>query len=523
MKTRAITGSDLGQGKVLRMDNWYYKLFGDEFGPVTFDELVEFAKTHVLSSDDEVRLGESGAWRRAGSMGQLMAHMPSGAHLPSGVGSLTGHNITIPTESNSVSATASGESQSKTTEATGWYYQVFGEQFGPIALDDLVELAKTHTLSVDDDVRFGENGAWRRAGSIGQLMAHLPFQAKKNAFSVEVAQPAVVDTPVDDFDLGEDVQLKLSAAEPKARTERVAPATPAAVEETVPSETELDPAKQVRWWCKIQDKEYGPVELSKLVDWATAGRLLRTDYVRFGLEPYVLADKLPNLFPELPKAADFETKPEFSTTSRTQVMTATSPQAQAATPAPALEPTPAPRTDWSASTAQKPTTNWQMNTAGAGAGFNRPAMPMGKSAPKSSSGSIDFEKIKVPLLGGVGAIALIALLYFAIPYLPLGDSADVKTFKKLNAVVMELQTARSSEVPLKKDDFQKVATKMTDSLKAIDKELKGKKASPAVTKLKGLAKALQEVAKEELSSKPSDAEKALGKKVADLAKLLKVK
>ncbi len=526
MTTRAKTRSELGLGKVLRMDSWYYKLFGDEFGPVTFDELVELAKSQVLASDDEVRLGESGAWRRAGSMGQLMAHMPSGAHLPSGTGSSSGHSITIPTESKSFSGTTSGTSSSKTVEAAGWYYQLFGELFGPISFEDMVELAKNQTISADDDVRFGENGAWRRAGSIGQLMAHLPFQAKKNAFSVEIAKPAVVETPVDDFELGENVVLKQTPPAPKARPERVAPPEPANVEEPVPAEPEVDPAKQVRWWCKIQDKEYGPVELSKLVDWAVAGRLLRTDYVRFGLDPYILADKLPGLFPELPKAADTETKREFNTTSRTQVMAATSSVAPASTPAyqpppsPTPDPTPAPRTDWNAGATQKPTTNWQTNTAGAG--FNRPAMPMGKPAAKSSSGSFDFEKIKVPLLGGVGAIALIALLYFAIPYLPLGDSADVKMFKRLNAVVLQLQNARSSEVPLKKEELQSVASKIADSLKPIEKDLKTMK-TPATAKLKGLAKALGEVSKEELSPKPSDAEKGLGKKIADLAKMLKLK
>jgi GYF domain 2 len=494
------------------MDSWYYKVFGDEFGPVTFDELVEFAKSHVLSSDDEVRLGESGPWRRAGSMGQLMAHMPSGAHLPSGTGAMSGPSIST---SEAVPA--------KPTEVTGWYYQVFGEQFGPISLDDLVELAKNHTLSADDDVRFGENGAWRRAGSIGQLMAHLPFQAKKNAFSIEVAQPAVVEAPVDDFEVSENVMLMPSTSSPTSRREAVVPAKPAKVEETVPAEPEVDPAKQVRWWCKIQDKEYGPVELSKLIDWATAGRLLRTDYVRFGLDPYTLADKLPGLFPELPKEADSETKPEFNTTSRTQVMPSTSHVAPAASPSTqpsSSEPTPTPRTDWSAAAAQKPATNWQMNTAGAGAGLNRPGMPMGRPMAKSSSGSFDFEKIKIPLMG-VGAIALLALLYFAIPYLPLGDSADVKTFKQLNTLVQEIQKGRSSD--MKKDDFQKITSKVTAALKPIDKELKGKKTSPAVTKLKGLTKALQDVAKEQFSEKPSDAEKALGKKVSDLAKLLKVK
>ena len=64
---------------------------------------------------------------------------------------------------------------------------------------------------------------------------------------------------------------------------------------------------------------------------------------------------------------------------------------------------------------------------------------------------------------------------------------------------------------------------MADSLKPLDKDLKAMKSGSAVTKLKGLSKALQDVAKEGLTAKPSDAEKALGKKVADLAKLLKVK
>ena len=527
MTTGAKTRSDFGLGKVLRMDSWYYKLFGDEFGPVTFDELVELAKSQVLASDDEVRLGESGAWRRAGSMGQLMAHMPSGAHLPSGANSLSGHNITIPTEAKHASASASGSSQAETT---GWYYQAFGEEFGPISFDDLVELAKNQTLSADDDVRFGENGNWRRAGSIGQLMAHLPFQAQKNTFSVEVARPAVVQTPEEGFDLSDNVVLKQSAPVSKARSEHVVPAEPAQVEETVPAEPEVDPAKQVRWWCKIQDKEYGPVELSKLVDWAAAGRLLRTDYVRFGLDPYILADKLPGLFPELPKAVDTETKPEFSTTSRTQVMSAGSHAAPASTPgyqppsSPAPEPTPAPRTDWSAAAAQKPATNWQMNTAGGGAGFNRPGMPMGRPAAKSSSGSFDFEKIKVPVLGGVGAVALVALLYFALPYLPLGDSAEVKAFKKLNALAMEFTSARSAEVPPKKEDLQKLTSKITNSVKPIEKDLKGMKSSPSVSKLRGLAKALLDVAKEDLTKKdPSDTEKGIGKKVSDLAKQLKLK
>ena len=77
--------SRLGTWEWTAMDSWYYKLFGDEYGPVGLEELVELAKNRSLSSDDEVRFGEKGAWRRAGSMGQLMAHMASGSHVPSNV------------------------------------------------------------------------------------------------------------------------------------------------------------------------------------------------------------------------------------------------------------------------------------------------------------------------------------------------------------------------------------------------------------------------------------------------------
>ena len=54
----------------------------------------------------------------------------------------------------------------------GWYYKIFGIEFGPVKMDKLIELAKSHAMSRDDQVRFGENGSWRRVGTIGQLMAH---------------------------------------------------------------------------------------------------------------------------------------------------------------------------------------------------------------------------------------------------------------------------------------------------------------------------------------------------------------
>jgi hypothetical protein len=52
-------------------DQWYYKSFGQEMGPVSFADVSQMAEDGVLHSDDYVRKGETGAWQRAGRMPQL--------------------------------------------------------------------------------------------------------------------------------------------------------------------------------------------------------------------------------------------------------------------------------------------------------------------------------------------------------------------------------------------------------------------------------------------------------------------
>ena len=163
---------------------------------------------------------------------------------------------------------------------SGWYYKIFGVEFGPVKLEKLVELAKTNAISRDDVVRFSEKGNWRKVGSIGQLMAHLPFESTSqkvigkadDEVTQESAGASIFDQP----------SSPLMSDHP----------TPTDAMETVDTDR--------RWWCKIQDREYGPVELPKLIEWAATGRLLPDDQVRFGNDPYALAKDLPGLFPERP-------------------------------------------------------------------------------------------------------------------------------------------------------------------------------------------------------------------------------
>ena len=543
------------------MDGWYYKSFGEEFGPVSLDELVALAKKQVLVSDDEVRFGENGGWRRAGSMGQLMAHMAAGSHLPKQMGKssaelevvddqawhykLFGDEFgPVPFEtlielaknqalspddevrsgargswrradsvaqlvSNfssvgyvpAASGPSAGRSNSEQSDPQGWYYKLFGDEFGPVSFEELVELAKSHSLSVNDDVRFGESGAWRRAGSIGKLMAHLPFQAAKNAFSVPVEQrpkparkvappaPQVPQPPQDDFDLPLTIPLQ-EVSEPLQEEEEPVVEPKSIVED--------------RWWCTIRGKEYGPVPLSKLIEWVANGRLMRDDYVRQGFNEYVVAGELPGLFPELPKAVT-ETKADFKATSTTRAMPAASPSAEPVRPvSPPAE-----------VTSPAPTPNaWQ---AGAGSAASRPVVPIRRPPVKSGGGALN--KFMVPILGVVGVVVLGGLIYLILPF--LGESADVKRFKILKTAYAELQNARAADTPPTKDELKKITTKMAKAAKPVEAELKGKSGA-ATAKLRSLAKKMQEVGKEDLT-KPTDAEKTMNKSVTDLAKLLKVK
>src|SRR5262249_18016429 len=81
-----LLGSDDAEESVRRFDSdhrlsavaddWYCLSSRLDPGPYRFATLVDEARCGRLSPEDQIRLGENGPWRRAGSMGRLMAVMP---------------------------------------------------------------------------------------------------------------------------------------------------------------------------------------------------------------------------------------------------------------------------------------------------------------------------------------------------------------------------------------------------------------------------------------------------------------
>lgn len=171
-------------------DQWFYRIFGEDFGPVPFEKLREMADQGTVGAGDEVRSANSNRWMTAGSVNGL------------GLSSLDG-GTAVATASDSDTATDVSTNRAGLDD---WYCMVHGHEMGPLSFEELVKFAEHDNVSADDEVKLGANGKWRRAGSIGRLVAVLPYRAverkapipaTKNEMAIRTESPKrVVPCPV---------------------------------------------------------------------------------------------------------------------------------------------------------------------------------------------------------------------------------------------------------------------------------------------------------------------------------------
>lgn len=218
---------------------WYYQLFGEEFGPVTLEDLEELVASETLSPTDLVRQGTSGGWKAVSSI----TRASSGVETPT-------------------TATATFESDSVTPE-NGWFYESLGCTLGPISIEELTQHAESGELGPDDDVWMGQDGKRRRAGSIGRLMAAMPFQSSTVTIENRPAAKPPGDTDIFDSNT--------TLREP-------APARPAP-----PPPVAVPPTQEQLWYAWIRGQEFGPVSLQDLQQWYRDQRLTMNDAVKPGL------------------------------------------------------------------------------------------------------------------------------------------------------------------------------------------------------------------------------------------------
>jgi hypothetical protein len=487
-------------------DQWYYRMFGQDFGPVSFEELKQLAELGSISSDDEVRQSSAAAWSAAGSVTALGLSTSSGPK--------------------SILATiAEAPVQPAPSGANDWYYKFHGQEMGPIGFEEIVAFAEQGQLEASDEVRLGASGKWRRVGSIGRLVAVLPYH-----------EPAVPEPmPIKQKPEAQPAPTVVSAASVKVAAAPTAPtasnpvvqipddgliraqATYTATDQAARTLVSwaLAPNVDPTWWAWIGGVERGPIGFVQIYELALAGQLQASDYVKNGMYgQYVHAANVPGLFNavslivqakqalELAKATAaanaarvVKSNPVITIPAASVPATASRSAANLVTATPASlpvkkssadipvapervvppkpvepvrpvevrapEPPPAPVSPRPASSG---------GFAAPQAAYTRPATPSRPSmAARRDSGPGAFEAIKDPkVLGGIGAVVALVALAFGWQYLPLSSGKDLEIYRQAQALVTDVRAARaanSTDFSTFKTRAEQLKTKYVPDLK----------------------------------------------------------
>jgi hypothetical protein len=271
-------------------EQWFYRMFGHDFGPVGFDELKQLADVGSIASADEVRQGSSSDWVVASSVVEL------------GLGD---SNLAVANHT----AMAAPAASMSVSGADDWYCMFHGQELGPIGFDELVGFAESSQISAEDEVRLGATGKWRKVGSIGRLVAVLPYHEPPVQTAKTLEAPAAKpvrtrsrqeeSSPASSPSTASTESVPTEPVPTGPSTLELAQAAYAAADEAAKSQIlwafapNIDPA----WWGWIGGIEYGPVGFLHVYEWAMTGRLQQSDFVKNGMYgQYVPALNVPGLF-----------------------------------------------------------------------------------------------------------------------------------------------------------------------------------------------------------------------------------
>lgn len=160
-------------------EQWYYRMFGEEFGPMPLGKLKELVESGSITVDDEVRRDHSSEWVLANTVKELGLGDPD-VDGEVDLDEFWGATVEVHPEK--------GRDE--------WFCLIGGQELGPLAFDEVGGYVEREQLSATDMVKLGADGKWRAVGSIGRLMALIPYQADEK--HIESAEPHVAATGFED-------------------------------------------------------------------------------------------------------------------------------------------------------------------------------------------------------------------------------------------------------------------------------------------------------------------------------------
>lgn len=406
-------------------EQWFYQVFGEEFGPVPFESLKGMIEDGTITGDDLVREGESGEWRSAGRL--------NGDAEPEVLDDLDALLLVDET------------SEPLPASSSDWYCRFFGEEFGPMSRENLQAMARNGELAPSDEIRQG-GGDWRPASEqVGW------FEGDTVSTSTPGAPPRIVGAG--------------GPAQPSSAKPPQAPITTTG-----------------EWYCWIGEREFGPVDIETLVSWAVDERISHDHYVKMGKEgEWFLAGSVPGLIPEKsappPQNEPQPDEPPQVGEFRKQETTGSEGAGTAATSNTAADlVNDAAKQQMRASVGQE-----SPSPARPTASPRRPAAtPKPRKTKAASSGrSPIVEFLTSPTgLGVVGAAVVVAALVFAGPLLLGGD--DREMYEKVNAFYTEFQQLRTKNAS--PAEWQSLQTRFDQELAPLTDKLEKTASSKAPVK-----------------------------------------
>src|SRR5258708_24437121 len=121
-------------------------MFGEQFGPLSFEQLKGLADGGTIQALDQVRSESSSIWVAAATIEAL--ELSTSERDTGGM----------------MTATWLSDFDMSTTQPTNdeWYCLLGDHELGPLSFDELLKFAEHGQLCADGQVRMGSSGKWRR-------------------------------------------------------------------------------------------------------------------------------------------------------------------------------------------------------------------------------------------------------------------------------------------------------------------------------------------------------------------------
>ncbi|MCR9198360.1 MAG: DUF4339 domain-containing protein [Planctomycetaceae bacterium] len=162
-----------------------------------------------------------------------------------------------------------------------WYYYLFGEQFGPVTRQQLIELADDGTLSATDRVRHASGEVLQEVQSVLGIDRRERTPARSTA---PVASPLTMmadsSGTVGQNDLGPSIDDFV--IEKTSDDSRISPALSPPSQSPLRSSTPMqrEPATEEAFYLRSSETTIGPLTLDALCRMADAGKVASADYIR---------------------------------------------------------------------------------------------------------------------------------------------------------------------------------------------------------------------------------------------------